>query len=702
MGPRAPIDHKDTKVTKGENADLGHRAGVSHYEGLRSGQTCGIVDLGTPRSMRLRGPRMRIWAGLIVALATAFAAHATPPLEAYGRLPAIDYISLSPSGERFALVVRNGEKRQLSVYRTDGKVEFATGLEPGKVRDVQWGGDRHLFVLGSSTIDAPLDGWSRQEWMGGAHLDLKTGKAFPLFGNSNTFIHAFFGWYGVREIGGRSYAYLGGITQEETRTDVYYASSRTIFPKLVRIDLETAKADYVVRDVGESTEWLVGPSGEILVRGVTDAKGNVFRLFPGAGGAPIVVGNSIKGQSRLELVGPGRTRDKLLIWERSDDDVLLKEVSLATGGDGEVLIRGDNTAHGLFDRDTHALIGISSDSGADIKFFDPALQAKYDASNGAFPTVRSVMVSYGRGLDTMIFQTDGEGDSGTYWLVDVAKRSAVPIGRIYPDIKKDDVGSVEKIAYKAADGLEMDGILTLPPGREAKNLPLVVFPHGGPLVQGDEEVFDWWAQAFASRGYAVFQPNYRGTLGRGEDFRKAAFGEFGRKMQTDVTDGVKALAEKGIIDPKRACIMGASYGGYAALAGVTVEQGRYRCSVAVAGLSDLPRFQYWLRDRHGSNQQAVTFWKALTGAAGSQDLKAVSPATLAARADAPILLIHGEDDSVVPIEQSRMMESALNAAGKPVEFITMKGEDHWLSGEPTRQAMLAGAVAFVEKHNPAR
>ncbi len=129
----------------------------------------------------------------------------------------------------------------------------------------------------------------------------------------------------------------------------------------------------------------------------------------------------------------------------------------------------------------------------------------------------------------------------------------------------------------------MEGVLTLPPDKEGKNLPLVVMPHGGPIVVGDRARFDWWAQVFASRGYAVFQPNYRDTLGYGEAFRHAADGQYGRKMQTDISDGLTALATAGIIDPKRTCIVGGSYGGYAAFAGVTLQHGLYRCAVSVAG-----------------------------------------------------------------------------------------------------------------------
>ncbi len=642
--------------------------------------------------MRIFGALMVMWLGM------ASWANAAPPLEVYGRLPAIDFVALSPSGSRFALASRDGENRTLVVRRTDGQSSVATKLGPGKVRDLRWGGDRHLFVLGSSTIYAPVVGLARQEWLGGAHIDLEAKKSFALLAGSRTYVQALFGWYGERTVGGQDYLYVGAYTFEQMRPTYNPAPE---YASLVRINLESGKPELVAKAVGGRTDWLLDTSGEILVRGVVDPRGRQFRLFAGPqGGEAMLVSPIIQGGAQTEFRGLGRSADKLLLLESTDDDVLLKEVSLSVSTTPEVLSRGDNTVSGIFDRESNLLIGLDSQSSEEVRLFDPALQRKVVAARKAWPGTRSTLISYSRNFDQMVFVTTGDQDSGTYWLVDIAKKSAVPIGRVNPDIPDASVGSSRYFTYKAADGLEMNGVLTLPPGNPGKGLPLVVMPHGGPIVQGDAPGFDWWAQAFASRGYAVFQPNYRGTLGRGEAFRKAALGEFGRKMQTDISDGVEALARDGIIDPKRSCIVGASYGGYAALAGVTLQQGLYRCAVSVAGLSDLPRFKAWIDERDGSDTRSVSFWRALTGATKGQDLTEISPQRLAARADAPVLLIHGADDTVVPIEQSRVMQKALAAAGKPVEFITMPGEDHWLSTEVTRQAMLKAAVAFVETHNP--
>jgi dipeptidyl aminopeptidase/acylaminoacyl peptidase len=191
--------------------------------------------------------------------------------------------------------------------------------------------------------------------------------------------------------------------------------------------------------------------------------------------------------------------------------------------------------------------------------------------------------------------------------------------------------------------------------------------------------------------------------GFGWDFVKAGFGQWGKAMQTDLSDGVRDLAKQGLIDPKRVCIVGASYGGYAALAGATLDKGVYRCAASIAGPSDLKRMLTDNEKRFGTvHNAAVRYWLRFMGADGVKDpdLTVISPAKLADQVEIPLLLIHGKDDTVVPYVQSQIMANALKKAGKPVELVTLEGEDHWLSGGATRLQMLTATVAFLEKNNP--
>jgi dipeptidyl aminopeptidase/acylaminoacyl peptidase len=316
----------------------------------------------------------------------------------------------------------------------------------------------------------------------------------------------------------------------------------------------------------------------------------------------------------------------------------------------------------------------------------------------AFDQVEAGIAGWSDDFKRVLVNTSGNGDSGTYYLVDLEAVRADLFGAARPAIADDQVGPISVFEYTAADGLGLDGILTLPPGQEAEDLPLVVLPHGGPHAH-DGEGFDWWAQAFASRGYAVFQPNFRGSTNRDEAFVRAGYGEWGRKMQTDISDGVAELARKGIVDPARVCIVGASYGGYAALAGVTLQHDIYRCAVAVAPVADLEAF--FLTNMRQSGRSRMVRRSLAEEFGPARNFDAISPRQQAAKASAPILLIHGRDDTVVDFDQSREMAEALRHAGKPVRLVELEGEDHWLSRSATRQQMLEEAVAFVQEHNPA-
>lgn len=639
---------------------------------------------------------MRRLLGLLVGLLalSAPASAAPPPLEAYGRLPAIEDVALSPSGESYAFVISDKDGRKVVVRKSNGEGVGALGFGQAKIRSIAFAGDDHLLVTESATVSRPLAGIRTAELFGVIDFNLKSRASYMFFHNSTQLVDAVLGFHGARRIGGKWYAFVGGLTWEAVAP---HSGGGVAYADLYRIDLDTGRPEKVASSAQRSRTWLIDAEGQVVANSVFDLNHHVRTVYAGATlDRPII---QRTGDEALELLSQGRTPGTIAVLERTQGHVVLREIPLSGTGEGSVLISEENIGGFLVDDETQTIIGISNLSGQ--RLIDPLLQKRLDGARAAFPGERAHLTSFSHNLDKIIFRTEGPADPGRYWLIDSVARSAVPLGYIRPDVPPTEVGPTSMFAYKAADGLQLDGVLTLPPGRLAKNLPIVIMPHGGPIVPGDRVGFDWWAQAFASRGYAVFQPNYRGTLGYGEAFRHAADGQYGRKMQTDLSDGLAALATAGIADPKRACIVGASYGGYAALAGVSLQHGIYRCAVSVAGVSDMGRMIIWdnargdPRDTRGEN-----FWRTLTGFKPG-DTDAISPLKAAAKVDAPILLVHGENDTVVPIEQSRAMQRALTNAGKSVEFVLMDGEDHWLSNAATRQAMLTSVVAFVQKHNPA-
>ena len=532
-----------------------------------------------------------------------------------------------------------------------------------------------------------------------AILNLKTVKLSWVFGGEASILHNVAGVYGYGHKDGHSYGFYGGQMIDPTGI--------TNEVDLFRVDLDSGQVVHVAIGGKEdfNYDWLVGPDGTVLAHVEYDKRSQQWRLIAEANHAVLA-----SGRDRYfgpALLGLGRTPGAI-VYDATDDDGVLHfyETALAPGAPQTPVFDGIGASDLTFDHATGLLDGavIKADY-PDVVFSDPTREARWKGLKAAFPEGYNVrLVAADDAFERLIVYTDAEGDAGTYLLIDLKTMNSQRFADAYPGVPANSVGPQKVIAYKAADGLELHGILTLPAGREAKGLPVIVFPHGGPQAR-DYLGFDWWVQAMASRGYAVFQPNFRGSSGYGADFVLAGNGEWGRKMQTDVSDGLKALADQGVVDPKRACIVGASYGGYVALAGVTIQHGLYRCAVAVAGVSDL---RAMLADRAYRTEDPsvedpeMRVWKDRMGAKSLSDgaLHDISPADLADKADAPILLIHGKDDATVPIEQSRIMEAALKRAGKPVEFVQLDGEDHNLSREPTRVAMLNALVAFVEKYDP--
>ncbi|HEY3700418.1 MAG TPA: S9 family peptidase [Spongiibacteraceae bacterium] len=640
---------------------------------------------------------------VLLGLALIQSAIAAPPLEAYGGLPAVELMRLSPSGKSYAFIALVGDQRKLGVIGDGGKVIYARNLGDVKARDIEWVGEDRLLLKMSATFDHPLDLKQAHELFSILNIDLNTSKASSIFENNKKIANVVFGEAATMQIDEHPFMYFIGLAYgwskgaSENRGYFFDGDHRNLY----RVNLDTNEIDMQVRGgEGPKYDWLIGNDGKVIVRSEYDVLSGIWRLYAGETRAKLLLERSSKFRD-IDLVGLGRTPNTVWIADSTSGTTITEEIAVADGA-SEKIFDGISALSYLTDPDSRLAIGITTRREPNAKFFDPKLQARLKGTRKAFSGLQMELVSFSRNLDRLIVKTDGGDDSGTYWLVDIGSGAANPIGKAYPEIRKADVGPTQWVSYKAADGLDIQAVLTLPPGHKAESLPLIVLPHGGPIGVEDVVGFDWWAQAFASVGYAVLQPNYRGSAGDSQDFLLAGYGQWGRKMQTDLSDGVTALASQGIINPKRVCIVGASYGGYAALAGVTLQHDIYRCAVSVAGPADLSTFFRWQIERHGLESDATRYWRAVTGAdkEGNSAMRAISPVQFAEQASSPILLIHGKDDTIVPLAQSEQMESALRSAHKSVELITMDGEDHWLSRDETRKTMLKASVAFVKEYNP--
>jgi dienelactone hydrolase len=277
-----------------------------------------------------------------------------------------------------------------------------------------------------------------------------------------------------------------------------------------------------------------------------------------------------------------------------------------------------------------------------------------------------------------------------------------PIAATRASLAGAQLATTKVVSYTARDGTALWGFLTGGAEAGARPKPLVVMPHGGPESR-DIPGFDEWAQFLASRGYAVFQPNFRGGGGFGRAFAEAGYRQWGKRMQDDVTDGLKHLVDTAAADPARVCIFGWSYGGYAALAGGALTPDLYKCVISGAGPSDLLRMLEFEREEEGRGSGTYAYWKRAIGDPGAdrEAIIAASPRRLAQNFKAPVLLLHGVEDDVVPVEQSRMMRSALESAAKQVRLVEFEEEGHGLVKVASTVTLYTELETFLAQHLPA-
>jgi dipeptidyl aminopeptidase/acylaminoacyl peptidase len=636
---------------------------------------------------------------LLLALGVLVASGRTAcaaPLDAYGKLPNIEEAAIAPSGALVAFIATDGDERSVVVESVaEKKLVFVGRVGPVRLRDITWAGDQHL-ILTVATAKQPLDVIGpRVEYHMAHDLDLKTGRIHPLMEHPQGVqdsLNTIRGYPEVRIVGGKPVVFVRG--------DHFVSNEGRI--GLFELDLEKRTAKLIEGGDNGAYAWLIDERGEVIAEERYKDKARVWSLLvKGRSGAwrnadqmtaltdtPDLVGVSQDGKSVIVGYGDDKTGNS---W---------RDLTLDTGAWGEPTVNAADEGP-IKDPQTGRVIGKHALVGDTERytFFTPGDAAVWSAVTKAFKGDIVTLQSWSTDRKRIVVRVDSAQLGPAYALVDMSTGTADWLGEEYVDLKPEDISARTSIRYKAADGLEISGYLTLPRGRDPHGLPLLVLPHGGPAAR-DTPGFDWWAEALASRGYAVLQPNFRGSDGFGWEFLQAGFGEWGRKMQTDLSDGVRYLAAQGVIDSKRVCIVGASYGGYAALAGATIDHGVYRCAVAVAGVSNLKAMIS--EDLDSSGHEAERFWLRYIGAKNRGDpvLTWYSPALRAKDADIPVLLIHGRDDTVVPISHSRQMADALRAAGKPGELIELPGEDHHLSRGQTRLEMLQATVAFLEKNNP--
>jgi dipeptidyl aminopeptidase/acylaminoacyl peptidase len=305
-----------------------------------------------------------------------------------------------------------------------------------------------------------------------------------------------------------------------------------------------------------------------------------------------------------------------------------------------------------------------------------------------------------RGGNRLLIHSSSDVDPGAWHLYDLDARRLEFVAAKRKAITPEAMPRREPVRYPARDGLEIPAYVTLPPGREAKALPLVLYVHGGPWVRGatwhwrDEPAF------LAAQGYAVLEPEFRGSTGFSRRLFQGGWKEWGRAMQDDLLDGVDWLAQRGTIDPSRVCIMGASYGGYAVMMGLARDPERYRCGINYLGVTDI-MLMFDVAWSDMSNTDFLRYnAKELIGdpERDAAQFKATSPLANAAKVRAPVLMAYGGADRRVPVVHGERTRDALRNGGARVDWVVYADEGHGFLREANRFDFYGRVAKFLGEH----
>ncbi len=330
----------------------------------------------------------------------------------------------------------------------------------------------------------------------------------------------------------------------------------------------------------------------------------------------------------------------------------------------------------------------------EVHFIDSAAGRLQAALDKALPGRTNEITSYSANARRMVVESSSDASVPRVYYFDRDAGRMDELWAQYPKLEDAKLAKTRASSYKARDGLTIPSYLTIPAGAEAKQLAVVVMPHGGPTSR-DYIHYQPDVQFLASRGYAVFQPNFRGSTGFGDAHTVAGYREWGLAMQDDITDGARWLIDQGIADPDRIAIYGASYGGYAALMGLAKEPGLFRCGASLAGVTDLIGLlnddDWYARSEEHNRPMIGSTWS------DRGKLKAVSPVHNADKIKVPVLVAHGEADSRVHVKQAKSFADAMKDAGNPVELLIFDDEIHGLRDEGYRLRFYEKLVAFLDR-----
>jgi dipeptidyl aminopeptidase/acylaminoacyl peptidase len=596
------------------------------------------------------------------------------PLRDFFRNPTTTFYQVSPSGDYIAFL-RPYETR-LNVWiqpRKGGEPQRVTGVTDRDITGYFWKTDNYILFIRDSGGDenfhlyvADRDGKSVRDLTPFEKVQARMIDDLPL--NSKEVI-------------------IGLNRRNKEIFDVY------------RLNIETGDLQLVAENPGNISDWVTDHDGKIRAATTTDGV-NTSLLYRKSESDPwkTVLTTNFKEAFTPEFF----TFDNQRLFGNSNrdrDKSAEVELDPETGKETKVIFEHpDVDVSSLsYSRKRKVLTEASYTTWrTEYHFFDAQSEQLFQDLKQKLPGLEVFIMSSNDDENVFVVRAISDRSLGAFYLYDAKSKELTKLADRAPWLKEDDLAEMKPIDYQARDGLTIHGYLTLPKGREAKNLPVVVNPHGGPWAR-DNWTFNPEVQFLANRGYAVLQMNFRGSVGYGRKFWELGFKEWGGKMQDDITDGVNWLIKQGIADPKRVAIYGGSYGGYAVLEGLVKEPALYAAGVDYVGVSNLFTFL----------QTIPPYWKPFLDMTyemvGHPDkdkawFQEHSPALNADRIETPLFVAQGAQDPRVNISESNQIVEALKKRGIQVEYMVKENEGHGFHNEENRFDFYTAMEKFLAEH----
>ena len=596
------------------------------------------------------------------------------PLEDFFKNPGKDAFTISPDGKRIAFLQPWQNRLNIFVQQLDeDKVKRITNSEERDIHYFYWANDNTILFLQDSNGDEKYQLISIK-------YDGSEQKNITPFPNSSVSV--------VDPLYDKENEVLLSLNLRDRKiADVY------------RLNIATGNLELILKNPGNITRWITDNNGIIRIGITTDGvnSGIIYRSSDKKDFKPIFITNFKESLEPLFF-----SADNKFVYALSNlgrDKIAAVKIDPETAKEVETLYENPevDVYRILRSRKRKQVVGVSFLSfKREVRIFDEATDKIYKSIFQKLPDYEVYIHDYDKDEKRLIVRTFSDRSLGAYYLYEADKNELRKLAEVSPWLKENELAPMKPITFRARDGLTIHGYLTVPNGLKPQNLPVVIFPHGGPWSR-NLWGYNRETQFFANRGYAVLQVNFRGSLGYGKKFWQAGFKEWGGKMQDDVTDGVRWLIRQNIADSTRIGIYGYSYGGYSALMGLVKTPDLYACAVDYSGTTNLLSFLDVIPPQWEPYRKML-YEMVGDPAKDSLLLAKNSPLFNVDKIKKPILIAQGENDPRVNMDDTELFIEELETRGRKVDYFYRPDEGHSFEKEENRTEFFKKVEQFLSKY----